>query len=297
LTTLIALPLYNEEKNIGAVMAKLQYGNSEHYYDILVVNDGSTDLGPEIAKLMGATVIDHDKNLGYGAALHTIFKYAKDSEYTELVTLDSDGQHDPLDIPQLLKPIKSGELDICIGSRFMFGQKSKTSALYNAGIGAITSSVSALVGDVTTDAQSGFRGYNRKAINLMSSLTDTGMGASVEILVKADKAGLKFGDVPIVVKSSEKSRTDTVKQGVDVISSLVENVLLTHPLQYFGVFSALMFALCAYFGGYAVEVYLQQRYLIPNYTLLAGMTFVISLLSAMTALILYVLSRLKKELK
>ncbi|EHR79127.1 glycosyl transferase [Thermococcus litoralis DSM 5473] len=112
--TLIIIPAYNEELTIGSVVAL-----AKKYGDVLVVDDGSKDRTSEIAQKAGAIVIRHEVNKGKGAALKTGFGYALANGYDVIVTIDADGQHNPDEIPLLLKPILEGEADLVIGSRYL----------------------------------------------------------------------------------------------------------------------------------------------------------------------------------
>ena len=111
----IGIPAYNEEKNIAGIIIKLK-GIAD---TIIVCNDGSSDSTSEIAKKLGAIVIDHPKNLGYGAAIRSIFLKAKTLDSNTLVTFDADGQHKISEIDSVLKPISENKADIVIGSRFL----------------------------------------------------------------------------------------------------------------------------------------------------------------------------------
>ena len=114
--TIAAMPAYNEESSI----AKMVLGCKKCVDKVVVVDDGSTDATSEIALALGAYVVRHNKNEGYGAALRSCFKIARDLGADKMVIIDSDGQHDPGEIPSLLKPIEMGA-DLVIGSRFCNG--------------------------------------------------------------------------------------------------------------------------------------------------------------------------------
>ncbi|MEM2613688.1 MAG: glycosyltransferase family 2 protein, partial [Nitrososphaerota archaeon] len=108
------IPAYNEEKTIAKVILK-----TKKYVDkVIVCDDGSIDMTAEIAEALGAEVIRHERNMGYGAAISSLFKKAVEEGADIMVTLDGDGQHDPDEIPKLIKPIVEDEADVVIGSRF-----------------------------------------------------------------------------------------------------------------------------------------------------------------------------------
>ena len=189
----IGIPAFNEEKNIASIIINLK----KIARKIIVCDDGSTDSTAIIAKELGATVIEHHKNQGYGAAIRSIFLKAKEIESEFLVTIDADGQHDVNDIEKILKPIKDDECDIVIGSRFL-DDVQNIPTYRKFGINVITKITNASIKDSLSDSQSGFRAYNKKVIESISP-SETGMGVSTEILIKASNKNFKIGEVPIVV--------------------------------------------------------------------------------------------------
>lgn len=142
------IPAYNEERTIASVVLKaMKYVNK-----VIVCDDGSEDLTGEIARRLGAEVVRHERNMGYGAALSTLFNKAREVKADIMVILDADGQHNPDDIPRLLKPIIDGEADIVIGSRFIGGLKGEIPAYRELGIKAITRLVKTMTYSDLTDA-------------------------------------------------------------------------------------------------------------------------------------------------
>src|SRR5574337_823605 len=160
LQIIIGIPAYNEEKNIAAIILKLKSITDK----IVVCNDGSTDLTGTIAEKIGAIVINHPKNLGYGAAIRSIFLKSKELESDVLVTFDADGQHRIEDIQKVLDPIYKNEVDIVIGSRFVGQNADNVPAYRKAGIKAITSVANLSTETKITDSQSGFRAYTKKVL-------------------------------------------------------------------------------------------------------------------------------------
>ena len=114
-----AIPAFNEDRTIAKLVLEAQ----KHVDVVLVCDDGSEDMTGEIAERMGADVIRHEKNMGYGAAIKTLFTMAREVSADVLVTLDGDGQHDPKDIPFVVKPVLQNEVDVVIGSRFLEPEK------------------------------------------------------------------------------------------------------------------------------------------------------------------------------
>ncbi len=121
---LVCIPAFNVEKTIGEVVEKsLQYADK-----VIVCNDGSTDNTEKKAKEKGAIIINHKKNLGYGAAIISLFEEARKQNAEIMITLDGDGQHDPAEISNLVKALTENKVDVVIGSRFL-GKKNKLSSL------------------------------------------------------------------------------------------------------------------------------------------------------------------------
>ena len=160
---MIGIPAFNEEENIGHIIAKLK----QKYDYVIVCDDGSSDLTGTIAKSLGAHLVTHEKNLGYGAAIKTIFNEAKKIGGDILVTFDADGQHQILDIDLVLKPILENNADIVIGSRFL-GNTKNLPKYRKIGIKAITSLTNVMTGSKITDSQSGFRVYSSKVLKEIS---------------------------------------------------------------------------------------------------------------------------------
>jgi len=110
-----AMPAYNEEGTI----AKVVLGTKKHVDKVVVVDDGSEDMTVEIAEALGAMVVRHKANRGYGAAIRTCFETAKELNADIMVILDSDGQHDPSCIPEFISTLRTNNADVVIGSRFL----------------------------------------------------------------------------------------------------------------------------------------------------------------------------------
>ncbi|RLI23522.1 glycosyltransferase family 2 protein [Candidatus Bathyarchaeota archaeon] len=280
------IPAYNEEESIAKVLVKTM-----KYVDkVIVCDDGSTDLTSEIAKTMGAEVIRHERNLGYGAALASLFREARNMNVDVMVTLDADGQHDPDDIPKLVKPILDGEADIVIGSRFLTKDDSANIPAYRRlGIKAITKMTRMFAYTKITDAQSGFRAYGRKAIAVIQP-SEYGMGASTEILQKASRHGLKVKELPIKTVYDERSSThNPVRHGIEVISSIIKFASIRHPMLFYGLPGLLAILIAVTFWVWALQIFSTTRQLVTNIALIAIGASIIGLVLLTTAMILWVL--------
>ena len=130
----IGLPAFNEEKNIASIILQLK----KKYETVIVCDDGSNDLTASISEEMGALVVKHKKNLGYGAAIRSLFLKARELDCDILVTFDSDGQHKISEIENVINPIQNKEADIIIGSRFLGTIEGDIPGYRKLGIKAIT---------------------------------------------------------------------------------------------------------------------------------------------------------------
>jgi glycosyltransferase involved in cell wall biosynthesis len=166
--TLIIIPVYNEAENIERVIQNLV--NENQSWDILVINDASTDNSSELAKKTGhVTVIDLPFNLGIGGGVQTGFKYAKKYGYDFTLQFDGDGQHKVEEIHKLLDLVQKGEADVAIGSRFNKRHKGfKSSPMRRIGIKLFEWFSFLLIRQRITDHTSGFRAFNRKALEFLA---------------------------------------------------------------------------------------------------------------------------------
>ena len=207
---------------------------------VVVCDDGSTDDTAVLAKKAGAVVISHEKNLGYGATISTLFDYCRKNNAEIMVTLDGDGQHNPDQIPDLINVILKHKVDVVIGSRSLRDDKDLPS-YRRTGIKIITSTINSATNLKVTDSQSGFRAYSKSAIDLIHP-TESGMGVSTEILVKISNNGLSIAEVPITVSYTGDTSTEhPVTHGSHVIGTTLKYVSIKHPMYFYGIPGILLF--------------------------------------------------------
>ncbi|MEM1588488.1 MAG: glycosyltransferase family 2 protein [Candidatus Bathyarchaeia archaeon] len=280
---------------MNETIAKVVIQAQKYVDKVILCDDGSTDYTSLIAERLGAEVIKHERNLGYGSAIRSLFLKARELKADVIVTIDSDGQHDPNEIPKLIKPILSGEADLVIGSRFMEGAGDESSIVRKTAIKGITKVVG--VGEVK-DSQSGFRAYNRKAIEAITP-TEQGMGVSTEILMKANQIGLKIIEVPITVKYKgiRKSTQNPIFHLGDVLASTLKHISIRHPLIFYGTPAIILFLIGVFSASMTMKLYLAKGYFSIPFTLLAAIFLISSLLLFFTAVILFTLISVVKELK
>jgi len=284
-----AIPAFNVEKTIAKIVLEAQ-----KYVDVvLVCDDGSTDCTAEIAERMGADVIRHQKNFGYGAAIKTLFTMARELNADVLVTLDGDGQHDPREIPRLIEPVLENKADIVLGSRFL-GEKENGVPRYRGwGIKLISKLTGAASNHKFNDAQCGFRVYGHKALSGLS-LVENGMGASVEVLMKSQKNGLTVVEVPAEVKYKELERSSTqnaLGHGASVLMSILRLVVEEKPLMLLGLPGIIFLFAGTAFGIWMLRIFAEEQQITTNIAL-ASMAFIlIGMFTIFTAITLYAISR------
>ena len=210
------VPAFNEEENISEVIHQAYKFSSR----VLVCDDGSTDSTYRLSLDSGAEVIRHECNLGYGAALRSLFLRAKYMPADAFVTIDSDGQHDSRFIPAITDFIVRREADLVIGSRFLSAKLDFTPSHRKVAIKLITSLVNLTGQTALTDLQSGFRAYNSRALSIACPCR-AGMGASTEIVRRAMRSGLRIREIPVPVyyRGRQPSLLSTILQFLDVLRS------------------------------------------------------------------------------
>jgi len=287
----IGIPAYNEEKNIAVIITKLK----KIADTIIVCNDGSNDSTAEIAENMGAIVINHKKNLGYGAAIKSIFQKSKEISSDILVTFDADGQHRIEDVKKVVEPIQSGDVDLVIGSRFLDNTKEKIPEYRKIGIKIITKITNSTLKEKITDSQSGFRAYSKNLISKLN-ISDIGMGISTEILIKASSLNFKIAEVPIVINyDGDTSTHNPVSHGTSVLFSTIKYTSIEHPLKFYGIPSLIFFIVGLSFTFLSVQYYAEIGKINANITIIAAGTTLIAVVLLITAILLYSLVSVVRE--
>jgi glycosyltransferase involved in cell wall biosynthesis len=217
----VIIPAYNEEKNIGNVISETisVMDNLHLSYEIIVVDDGSTDKTRLIASSYAVNVVLNEKNRGKGYALRTALKRAKGEI---IVTMDSDGEHKPREIPVLLESVFKGT-DIVAGSRFLDRDHAYvTTRLHQIGNSIFNRSIMALTGQRVTDSQTGFRAIKRDVFETLNLESD-GYEIETEITVKSLKSGFVFEEKPISI-SKRKHGTSKIKlfsDGTKILKTMI----------------------------------------------------------------------------
>jgi len=188
------IPGYNEEKSIGKVIKELKKAG---YNNIVAIDDGSKDNTYQEAKKQNIFVLQHAINRGQGAALRTGTEFALKKGAEIIVHFDSDGQHRVEDLPQMLKPVLKGEVDVALGSRFL----KKTKMPFSRRV-LLKGSVWIqwlFYGVKLSDAHNGFRVMSRKAAQKIKIDSDRMEHAS-EIVEEIVKKKIKYKEVPVIIR-------------------------------------------------------------------------------------------------
>ena len=289
----IGIPAYNEEKNIALIITKLKKITDS----IIVCDDGSSDLTGEIARELGAIVISHPKNMGYGAAIRSLFLKAKELDLDGLITMDADGQHRIEDVNSVFEPINDEVADIVIGSRFLDKKSEEMPNYRKVGIKIITKVTNLSIKEKLTDSQSGFRAYSKKALQKVIP-SDVGMGVSTEILIKASNLELKVTEVPIKVHYDVDTSThNPVSHGTSVILSTIKFTSIHNPLKFYGIPGIIFLIIGLGFIAWTIQIYVTSQQIITNVSLIGIGCIVLGAVLLMTAVILFSIVTVVSEKK
>ena len=287
----IGIPAYNEEKNIALIITKLKKITDS----IIVCDDGSSDLTGEIARELGAIVISHPKNMGYGAAIRSLFLKAKELDLDGLITMDADGQHRIEDVNSVFDPINDEVADIVIGSRFLDKKSEEMPNYRKVGIKIITKVTNLSIKEKLTDSQSGFRAYSKKTLEKITP-SDDGMGVSTEILIKSSNLGLIIAEVPIKVNyEGDTSTHDPLSHGTSVILSTLKFTSIHNPLKFYGIPGIIFLIIGLGFTAWTIQIYSVEQEIITNISLIGIGCIVLGTILLMTAVILFSLVTVVKE--
>jgi glycosyltransferase involved in cell wall biosynthesis len=281
-----AIPCFNEERFIGSVVI-----STKKYVDkVVVIDDGSADATREVAAEAGAEVHQHFQNKGYGAAIRSAIEQGRRLGADVLVILDGDGQHDPKDIPRLVRPLINGEADVVVGSRFL-GGTSKPPFFRRLGQSVITALTNVGSGQKVSDSQSGFRAYSSEALKKLN-LTEDGMSVSSEIQFAIKKSGLRVIEVPINVSYLDKAKRNPVGHGLSVLSRVLVMFSLRQPLSLFGVPGLALLVSGLVLGTRVLTVYSATKELAVGMALGTILLCLAGLLALFAALMLQALKEL-----
>ena len=291
MSILVCIPAFNEGKIIDKVIK-----NCLKFVDnVVVCDDGSTDNTHEIADSAGAEVIRHEKNIGKGESLRSLFKFARHSNHDIIVTIDGDGQFLPEEIPKLVKGIEKDKSDLVIGYRF---DDTTEMPDYRRFGNKLLDKMTNMVEEISVrDTQSGFRAYSRKVIDDIE-FKMKGFGADAEILIDAAKKGYRLSEEKITVIYDTGTKTSTknpISHTGEVISSLVEITAVRSPLKFMGIPGIILMIAGLYFTINVAVTFSEIGYFSIPFTLIGATCLALGLILFLMSILLFSIS--KRSLK
>ena len=279
--TVALIPAHNEERFIGSLVLAVQA-----YVDhVVVVDDGSRDRTADIAQRAGAIVVRQEINGGKASAVNAGFMYLRSLQPGAVVMLDGDGQHSADDIPTVLAPILSDEADVVIGSRFL-DVKSDIPAYRQVGQHGLTLITNVTSGVRSSDSQSGYRAFSRKALDCLA-FSKGGFSIESEMQFLLRDHQLRLIEMPIKVTYDEPAKRNPVSHGMQVLNGILQLVGQIRPLLFFSTSGLILLGLGVSLGIYIVQIYATTHSLAVGYGLITVMLCVIGILLFFAGIILH----------
>jgi glycosyltransferase involved in cell wall biosynthesis len=291
--TLVAcIAAYNDEKAIGYIILR----TLRHVDQVVVCDDGSTDLTAEIAEKLGALVIRHESNQGKEVASKCALKYALNLEPSYLVMLDSDGQHDPDEIPLVVESLRSGEADIVFRSRYVEGNNIDAPLYRKIGVKLIDIVFKNSI--KVYKSQSGFQAFTRGALEQIIETSSNGFGLEIEQINMATLNDLRIIEAPVNVMYRDHgkiSKNNPFIHGTEILGNILKLVVNKRSVELLGFpglvsigIGILSTILCLY--GYNTSGYFSiPLAIISTATILFGSLLIV------TGLILYAINEMNKQ--
>jgi glycosyltransferase involved in cell wall biosynthesis len=291
--TLAVIPCCNEEVTVANVILKTKRFVNE----VVVIDDGSTDETKKIAQEAGATVITHKKNRGKGAAIRTGFQYALDHDFDYVVTIDGDGQHNPLEIPALLDNVIKNGHDISIGYRV--GNDTEMPRWRRVGKRVLDYTTSMGTGGFVTDSQCGFRAFNKKAVEAIApKLKGDAFSVESEQLIKAHESGLNVINTNVTCKYKDlkTSTKNPASHGLSVLGYIIWVIAERRPLLYITL-PGFISIIIGFFLVLYTSLYPQYNFITKTTnTIISSILITIGTFAMFVGLLLHVLPRILKRL-
>ncbi|MBI2142122.1 glycosyltransferase family 2 protein [Candidatus Woesearchaeota archaeon] len=267
----VTIPAYNEEETIAKVIADVKKALERKYsYDIIVVDDGSTDMTAEKAKKAGATVYSHPRNYGLAEAFKTSMQKALEHKADAIIHIDADAQYDAQDIHKMLDKLSEG-YDLVLGSRFR-GKIHSMPALNRLGNKAFSAVISQITRQRITDAQTGLRVFTKDVAKLpiISNYTYT-----QEQILRAAQAKYRIADVPVSFLKRKAGKSRLLRNPFDYAMKAWITIFRIYrdyePIKFFGVFGGVFLLLGMVLGAFSTYSFLTTGFVggIPR-VVLAG---------------------------
>ncbi|KKG17789.1 dolichyl-phosphate mannose synthase [Methanosarcina sp. 2.H.T.1A.6] len=289
----VVLPAFNEEVSIGSIVLL-----TRHYADtVIVVDDGSSDRTAEIARKAGAHVVVHEVNKGKGAALKTGFTAAAALGADIIVTMDSDGQHNPSEIPLLVAPIIDGYAEMVNGSRYLNHHDKNTPIYRRIGQTVLDTATNMNSGLKITDSQSGFRAFAGSTKDVFR-FNAKGMAIESEMLADAGRSGLRIKEVEIGVRYDvDGSTISPIKHGLSVLVMVLKDIEFNRPLYYLTAPGLALGVGGLYMGANFLQAFVAGKGLNFGPTMLMILFIIVGTFMALTGILLHSMSAVMREAK
>jgi glycosyltransferase involved in cell wall biosynthesis len=285
------IPAYNEAIGIGSVVLQVR----QHVDTVIVVDDGSTDKTPEIAKMAGAEVISLPHNSGKAYALLLGLRRARELDCKAVVMMDADGQHHTRDIPRIAALAMTGDADLVIGSRFV--EKNGHVPLYRR-VGLKTLDIATNIGTnhKVTDSQSGFRALSRNALDYLDFKSE-GYNVESDMIAHFIANGLVVREVPIDVRYEvpNKHKKNPVTHGMGVLSRLINLISYRRPLLAFGLPGGIFVVVGVITGSFAFREYYATTRFPFAISMVSMLLLIMGLLMGIAGLLLHTFVTIVKE--
>lgn len=203
--TLVIIPALNEQSGIAELITAIHAQVPD--FDILVINDGSSDHTARAARDAGAIVLSHAFNMGYGVTIQTGYKFAYEKGYKYIIQIDGDGQHDPTFMSQLLEPVHKGDVDFTLGSRFLWHDSYRPSFSRRLGILFFRKLVTVIIGREITDPTSGYQAFNRDVMKFFTTDIFPYDYPDADMLITLNLAGFRVREVPVRMFANPSGKT------------------------------------------------------------------------------------------
>lgn len=256
---IVTIPAFNEEKTIGKVIhdVKKVMDRAKYKYEILVVNDGSTDKTVEIAKREGAKVHSHPYNYGLSETFRTEIEKSLKKNADIIVHIDADGQYNAFDIPRLIEPIIKNKADLVLGSRFL-GKIEKMSIMKRIGNKVFSKVISNITKVKITDAQTGFRAFTKDVAGKIKIISDHTY--TQEMIIKAIREKFRIKEVPVYFYKRDSGKSRLLSNPFEYALKAWTNIFRIYrdydPLKFFGFIGSSLISVSLLLGLFILYIFI-----------------------------------------